>query len=265
MDNEKAIQVFHFQDQRVRTIIMNGEIWFVIADACKVLEIANVGNAIRRLDRDGIRQADVTDSIGRSQQTAVANEPNLYRLIFRSDKEEAKAFQDWVYKDVLPAIRKTGSYSIPQQQAPRTISDAVRLRALMNERRVPDGFFAVLMECERELYHWEKILNERLDNESRVEHSVGRHWSTYARNVLKIPDQERNTYPHTLPDRSNPVYPWAYPLSYLTAFRYWLREIYFVEKFEAYARYRAKSIGAPIPQISTKTMLSSGTKQLHLF
>lgn len=62
----------------------NEEIWFALAVLCRMLEIANVGNAIRRLDQDGIRQADVIDSLGQSQQTAVANEPNLYRLIFRS-------------------------------------------------------------------------------------------------------------------------------------------------------------------------------------
>jgi len=106
------MEIFKFGEHDVRTQLIDGEIWVVIADACKVLEIVNVGNVISRLDRDGVRQADVIDSIGRNHQVAVVNEPNLYRLIFRSDKPQAKIFQDWVYKDVLPAIRKTGSYSM---------------------------------------------------------------------------------------------------------------------------------------------------------
>ena len=127
MEQNTALQIFHFREQQVRTILIDGNPWFVIADACKVLEIANVGNAISRLDQDGIRQADVIDSIGRSQQTTVGNEPNLYRLIFRSDKPQAKAFQDWVYGEVLPAIRKTGSYSLTsrQQEVPASVIAAL--------------------------------------------------------------------------------------------------------------------------------------------
>jgi len=127
MEQNTALQIFHFREQQVRTILIDGNPWFVIADACKVLEIANVGNAISRLDQDGIRQADVIDSIGRSQQTTVGNEPNLYRLIFRSDKPQAKAFQDWVYGEVLPAIRKTASYSLTsrQQEVPASVIAAL--------------------------------------------------------------------------------------------------------------------------------------------
>lgn len=116
MEQNTALQVFNFQEQQVRTILIDENPWFVIADACKVLEIANVGNAISRLDEDGIRQADVIDSIGRNHLVAIANEPNLYRLIFRSDKPQAKAFQDWVYNEVLPTIRKTGNYSLDSHQ-----------------------------------------------------------------------------------------------------------------------------------------------------
>lgn len=112
----QQLQVFNFRGNDLRIKIIEGEPWFVITDACKVLEIANVGNAISRLDGDGVRLADTIDSLGRAQNVAFANEPNLYRLIFRSDKPEAKPFQDWVYNDVLPAIRKTGSYGIPGLQ-----------------------------------------------------------------------------------------------------------------------------------------------------
>lgn len=112
-EQSQAVQIFNFRGNETRALLIDGEPWFVVNDACKILEIANVGNAISRLDKDGVRQADVIDSLGRKQSTTVANEPNLYRLIFRSDKPEAKAFQDWVYRDVLPSIRKTGQYGHP--------------------------------------------------------------------------------------------------------------------------------------------------------
>jgi prophage antirepressor-like protein len=111
----QSLTVFNFCEFPVRVVIgEDGEPWFVVNDACRILEIVNIGNAVARLDKDGIRQADVTDSSGRTQMMTITNEPNLYRLIFRSDKPEAKVFQDWVYNDVLPAIRKTGSYSLLQ-------------------------------------------------------------------------------------------------------------------------------------------------------
>lgn len=117
MEQSRAVTVFNFQGNDLRVKMVDGEPWFVVSDACKFLEIANIGNAISRLDRDGVRQADVIDSLGRMQSTAIANEPNLYRLIFRSDKPEAKAFQDWVYNEVLPSIRKTGGYGFSQDMS----------------------------------------------------------------------------------------------------------------------------------------------------
>lgn len=116
MEENTALQIFSYESDEMRTVVdEKGNPWFVVNDVCNILEIANIGNAIARLDRDGIRQTDVTDSSGRTQMMAIANEPNLYRLIFRSDKPGAKAFQDWVYEEVLPAIRKTGSYSLNQE------------------------------------------------------------------------------------------------------------------------------------------------------
>lgn len=109
----KELTVFNFQGNDLRVKVIDGEPWFVVADACRVLEIINVSQAVDRLDGDGVCQAEVIDSLGRKQNATVANEPNLYRLIFRSDKPEAKAFQDWVYRDVLPSIRKTGQYGHP--------------------------------------------------------------------------------------------------------------------------------------------------------
>jgi prophage antirepressor-like protein len=107
--------IFNYQDHQIRTFVINDEIYFVVVDVCRVLEIVNTTNAIDRLDPDGVRQAEVIDSLGRKQTATIANEPNLYRLIFRSDKPEAKAFQDWVYHEVLPSIRKTGNYSASQE------------------------------------------------------------------------------------------------------------------------------------------------------
>jgi anti-repressor protein len=107
---------FQYQDREVRTVTVDGEPWFVAADVCAILDIANVGNALNRLDGDDIRQADVIDTIGRRQSTKVISEAGLYELVIRSDKPEAKPFRRWVTSEVLPAIRRTGSYGVPAQR-----------------------------------------------------------------------------------------------------------------------------------------------------
>jgi phage antirepressor YoqD-like protein len=71
--------------------------------------------ALARIDADDVSSTDVTDSMGRMQSTKVINESGLYSLVLGSRKPEAKKFKKWVTAEVLPAIRKTGSYSVAPQ------------------------------------------------------------------------------------------------------------------------------------------------------
>jgi len=142
-----------------------------------------------------------------------------------------------------------------------TVSDAIRKRAIANEQAVPDDCFSVLTELARDLYFWERFLNGALDNKAQAENSVGKCWSNYVRSVLQVPDQVRRTYRHVCPS-GRIVQAWAYPLKYLPVFRRWLREVYFIEKFEAYAQYRAKRLGVAVPPVKK---LTGGVSQLELF
>ncbi|MCM3131841.1 Bro-N domain-containing protein [Paenibacillus polysaccharolyticus] len=98
---------FQYNSEEVRTITINGEAWFVAKDVCDVLEIANVTQAISRLDDDERTMLN----IGRQGVTNVVNEPGLYSLILGSRKPEAKQFKRWITHEVIPSIRKTGSYN----------------------------------------------------------------------------------------------------------------------------------------------------------
>lgn len=109
-----ALAIFENADWSVRTMVIDGEPWFVARDVCAALDIANVGNASARLDQDGVRQTDIIDSLGRSQSTTIISESGLYELILRSDKPGAKTFRRWVTSEVLPAIRRTGQY-VPRE------------------------------------------------------------------------------------------------------------------------------------------------------
>lgn len=108
----KSITTYNFNNNDVRAQNINGELWFCLNDACKILGLKNSSMAISK--KDGVSKIYLTDNLGRQQETTFINEPNLYRLIFRSNKPQAQAFADWVYNEVLPSIRKTGSYSVQQ-------------------------------------------------------------------------------------------------------------------------------------------------------
>lgn len=98
----------------IRTILINGEPWFVGKDIATSLGYANPRDAlIKRVDvedkNDGVA---ICDSIGRQQHPILINESGLYSLILSSKLETAKQFKRWVTSEVLPSIRKTGSYGI---------------------------------------------------------------------------------------------------------------------------------------------------------
>jgi hypothetical protein len=110
---------FTFEGAAVRVISRDGEPWFVLADVCKVLEIKNAPDAAGRLKSDEKMTIASTDSHsgqrGGAQSMTIISEAGFYRLVLRSDKPAADPFQTWVVKEVIPAIRKTGSYG---NQAP---------------------------------------------------------------------------------------------------------------------------------------------------
>lgn len=95
----------------IRTVMIDGEVWFVAADVCRALEHTNVTVALSRLDDDEKAKFNLGLSGG---DTWCVNEPGLYGLVLGSRKPEAKAFKRWIKHDVLPTIRKHGAYVEPQ-------------------------------------------------------------------------------------------------------------------------------------------------------
>lgn len=105
-----APEIFQYQGQQVRTVTdENGQALFVLNDVCAVLGIANPRNVAGRLDPDmrGVRDMDTP---GGRQTLAVVTEPGLYSVIMRSNSAGSAPFRRWVTAEVLPTIRRTGSY-----------------------------------------------------------------------------------------------------------------------------------------------------------
>lgn len=107
----------------VRTVVIDGEPLFCLIDICKALELSNSRNVADRLDEDERRKLDLP----RQGATWFVTESGLYAVVLRSDKPNAKNFRKWITSEVLPSIRKTGTYSVEQStpNVPMTYRDAV--------------------------------------------------------------------------------------------------------------------------------------------
>ena len=133
------LQLFNFEGKDVRTVIKNKEIWFVGKDVCDVLGVSNGRDAISRLDDDEKGVGNI-DTLGGKQDLVIINESGLYSLVLTSRKSEAKRFKKWVTGEVLPSIRKTGSYNSNDTKIDRLIELMMQtnsnLTALINNMAI---------------------------------------------------------------------------------------------------------------------------------
>lgn len=111
MDNLQIFSNSEFGE--IRTITKDNEPMFCLADVCKALELTQPSKVKERLNSKGVNIIP-TLTKGGEQKLLYINESNLYKTIFQSRKESAERFTDWVTGEVLPSIRKTGSYSMPK-------------------------------------------------------------------------------------------------------------------------------------------------------
>lgn len=157
MDNRNALQIFKNEEfGSIRTFVKNGEYWFVGRDVCNAFQDKNPNRSIGRIDDCDKRSLKIKDSLGREQAVTVINESGLYALLFamqpqRANKdgvsnaypievqeriEKLRRFKRWVTHDVLPTLRKTGSYSMNQQENKPDAQDNAILQVLMKNTEV---------------------------------------------------------------------------------------------------------------------------------
>lgn len=136
---------------QVRIIPVDGELMFVAKDVCDCLEITKHRDAISRLDSDE-RGSVKLDTTGGKQDIAAINEYGLYSLVLSSRKPEAKDFKRWITHDVIPAIRKTGSYSMV---IPQTLPEA--LRAYADEVESHNATKAIVAQQEQQIAEFKPV------------------------------------------------------------------------------------------------------------
>ena len=144
-NNDQFGQLRAIQDE-------SGEPWFVAKDICNALGLANTTEALRGLDDDEVSNfinSEVAQNGGRAPR--IINEPGFYKLIMKSRKPEAKAFQRWVTHEVLPSIRKKGGYiaaaadETPEQIMARAVllaQDTIARQKAQIEELKPKALFA---------------------------------------------------------------------------------------------------------------------------
>lgn len=137
------VQIFNFKENSVRTQYASDEVWFCLKDVCDILDISNSRKVVERLNQGGVTTSDTLTNGGMQKMTYI-NESNLYKVIFQSRKPQAEEFTEWVTGEVLPTIRKTGSYSLqkdsymiedPIERAKRWIEEQEERKALENENK----------------------------------------------------------------------------------------------------------------------------------
>lgn len=127
------LKVFDFEQKSVRVVMKGSEPWWVAKDVADILEFRDAANAIRLLDEDE-KGTQKVSTPGGEQEMSVINESGLYTLIMRSNKPEAKRFRKWVTSEVLPALRKTGRYSVKKDPDEEKRLEIARQRIALQEK-----------------------------------------------------------------------------------------------------------------------------------
>lgn len=236
------LQIFKYETDEdvlddLTTVEINEEIWFVGSEICKLLDIQNVTQALATLDEDE-KLPYVLHRAGQNRQVNLISESGLYALIFKSKKPSAKQFRKWVTKEVIPSIRKKGSYGVNRLETPNFI-----IRFNDNWDRTDKGYFSVISELFIRLYgRFEKvgyiIPNKAFTGkEIRPDVSVGKRFSTFLKtNHPDIQDKFKK-YNHKFPD-GNEVEARQYENSLLPIFIKFVDEIWIPECASTYFRDR---------------------------
>lgn len=127
-------QIFNYGKQQVRTVVRAGEPWFVAKDVAEVLGYSDVAYAIRTHCKSSevLKHEESSSLTSSPRGITIIPERDLYRLIMRSKLPSAECFEEWVVGEVLPQIRKTGSYVKPMSQLEMM---EVQLKQLIEQER----------------------------------------------------------------------------------------------------------------------------------
>lgn len=154
---------FNYNEQQLRVVEIDGEPWFVLVDLCRALDVGNPSMTAQRITAESLSTTEVLDSRGVSHPTNIVDEPGMYEVVFLSRKPEAALFRRWITNEVLPSIRKTGSYST----TPALTDDQIVAQALAITTARVESLTARLAVAEPKAAAFDRWLS------SNINYSVG--------------------------------------------------------------------------------------------
>lgn len=190
-----------FHRQELRIVEKDNEVWFVAKDVCEILEIKNPSDALKRLDEDERARFN----LGRQGLTNVVNEYGLYNLVLGSRKPEAKEFKRWITHEVIPSIRKTGSYSLDvdvTQLSPELQIMNNMVRALAKQELEQKQMKRELNETKQEIEevrkvfilnpkNWRKEVNELIIKISQTKNTLDAYKDTRNESYKRLEERAR--------------------------------------------------------------------------
>lgn len=144
------LTVFAFEGQQVRFVGTTEQPEWVAQDVCSVLGIKNARDTLADFELDEKGVATIYTP-GGEQEMLIVTEPGLYRLLFKSRKLIAKRFQRWIFHEVVPSIRKTGSYSLPQAEIERM---RLELELIQAKQHYQDTSYAIVLSTSPAVLQW---------------------------------------------------------------------------------------------------------------
>lgn len=221
------LQIFKFKSpeeqlfNEIRTIEIDGEVWFSGLDVAKTLGYANASDAmLRHCKPKGIVKHDVPTTSSNQNMTFI-NEANIYRLVIKSKLPTAERFEEWIFEDVIPSIRKKGFYGkIDRTQVPNFY-----LRYQLNFKKIDRNYFSVISELfvtlNAELEkHGYQIPDKGVDGKGLYpDLSVGKLFASYLKKINSEFNGAYKMYWHSFSDGRPDVEARMYPIEALVTFR----------------------------------------------
>ncbi|MGV8133759.1 MAG: Bro-N domain-containing protein [Mangrovibacterium sp.] len=239
------LAIFNYQSpeehsfNEIKTVEIDGEIWFVGADVAKALGYKRPSEAIRQhcKERGTVKHRNPTSS--GEQEMVLISEPNVYRLIIKSQLPSAERFETWLFEEVIPSIRKKGYYGrIDRSQLPNFIT-----RYKDNYHKLPSDYFSVISEMFARLYiELEKVGYVIPDKgaggkQMMPDISVGKGFAKYLRDNNSEFIDTHKKYMHTFPD-GREVEANMYHIDALPTFIKYINDKWIPENAEMYFKTR---------------------------
>lgn len=241
------LQIFKFQSEEekgfseVRTVEIDGEVWFVASDIAKTLGYKRPNDAVRQhcKSKGTVKHRIANDNA--VNEMILINEPNVYRLVIKSKLPSAEKFEEWLFEEVVPSIRKKGFYGkIDRAQVPNFYK-----RYLGNIHKIElHKYFSVVSELFTILYSELEKVGYTIPNKSESgkmimpDISVGRLFSNYLKKIDSEHKDSWEYYDHSFDDGRPDQPARKYTIDALPLFRRFVIEVWIPENAERYFKDR---------------------------